>query len=151
MSATKNKHVSERIRPHKIVQLNVIQFVRKSFLFLFLPSNRSYYKEKRKAENITYLKGLWRRNSNFGLRLQLSEVFGSSSNFCKFLALAPERFGPVKTKNHCIICTNRLPNKLMSVGLEPKFQAPAQANENFGYGSSHPKLLGLQLHRPAYN
>ena len=37
--------------------------------------------------------GLWSRNSNFGLLLQASKIF----------APAPERLGPLKTKNHYII------------------------------------------------
>jgi len=28
------------------------------------------------------------------------------------LAPAPERFGPLKTKNHCINCTRRFPRKV---------------------------------------
>jgi len=39
----------------------------------------------------------------------------------------------------------------MSMELEPKFHAPAPHQNFFGSGSSHPKLLGLQLHSPGYS
>jgi len=39
----------------------------------------------------------------------------------------------------------------MSVEPGPKFQAPAPLFNVFGSGSSHPKLLGLRLHSPAYD
>jgi len=72
--------------------------------------------------------GLWTRNSNFGLRIQLqaSKSFGFGSNLWKLLAPAPNRFGPLEAKNLCIICTIGLLHKLfMSVELELMFKAPA--------------------------
>jgi len=45
----------------------------------------------------------------------------------KFQALAPEQFGPLKTKNHCIYQNNWLAPQIMSLELEPKFQGPASA------------------------
>jgi len=38
----------------------------------------------------------------FRAPVQASKVFGSGSNLEKFLAPDPERFAPLKTKNHCI-------------------------------------------------
>jgi len=88
------------------------------------------------------LKFLWIRASKF---------FGSCSEIYKFLAPAPERFGPLKTKNHCNNGTTRSPQKL-SVKPEPEFQAPAPPSKNFWLDSSHPKSLVLQLrlHSPAW-
>jgi len=62
----------------------------------------------RSQNALLFLPGLWNRNSNLGLRFQVSNFFGSGSNLEKFLAPAPKRFGPSKTKNHCIICKTRL-------------------------------------------
>jgi len=73
--------------------------------------------------------GLWSRNSNFRLKLQPLKV----------LAPTPKRFGRLKTKNLCIVCTTHLPNKL-SVEWEPKFQAPAPVIQNF-LGSSSTALV----------
>jgi len=36
--------------------------------------------------------------------------------------LAPERFDPLKTTNHCFICTNHLPNKLCLLNGNPDFR-----------------------------
>jgi len=51
-----------------------------------------------------------------------------------FLTPAPEKCGPLKTKNHCItisiIYTTRLPHKQF-VGPKPKFQAPAPPPKSF--------------------
>ena len=52
---------------------------------------------------LVLVRGLWSRNSNFGLQLQASRCFGSSSNLQNFLASTPERFSSIKTKSHCII------------------------------------------------
>jgi len=43
----------------------------------------------------------------FRAPVQASKFFGSGSNLEKFLAPAPERLGPLKTKNHGIICKTR--------------------------------------------
>ena len=40
-----------------------------------------------------------------------AQISDSGSRHLNFLAPSPERFGPVKTKNHCFICATRLPNK----------------------------------------
>jgi len=57
--------------------------------------------------------------------------------------LAPEQFGPLKIKTHCIICTNSLAPQTMSVEqVQLKFQAPAPPSINFYSGSSHPNCLG---------
>jgi len=42
----------------------------------------------------------------------LDQFVGSGPNISKFLALAPERFGPLKTKNLCNNGATRLPHKL---------------------------------------
>jgi len=78
--------------------------------------------------------GLWSRNSNFGLRLQLlaSKFFGSGSRTIW------------SNENYCFICTTHWPNKL-SVGREPEFQTPLYHLKIFGSDSSHPELLGLRL------
>jgi len=60
---------------------------------------------------------------------------GSSSRHLKFLAPAPERFGSLKTKNHCIICTIGLLHKL-SVERDLTFQAPAPSFKIFCSGST---------------
>jgi len=57
-----------------------------------------------------------------------------------FLAPAPERCDPMKTKNHCIICTTRPANCVCGTGTQIS-----------GSGSSYPKLLGLRLHSPGGN
>ena len=50
-----------------------------------------------------------------------TQISGSGSRHLKFLT--PVRFGP-QTKNHCFICTTRLPNKLCLLN----------GNPNSGYG-----------------
>jgi len=40
------------------------------------------------------------------------KTLGSDSRHLNIFALAPERFGPLKTKSHCIICTTHMPHKL---------------------------------------
>jgi len=57
--------------------------------------------------------GRWSRNSNFMLQPQPRHL--------KFLAPAPERFAPLKTENHCIICTTRLHHKLCLWNCKPNF------------------------------
>jgi len=64
---------------------------------------------------------LWSSNSNFRLQLQASLFYSSSSNIYKFLAPAPKRFGPLKTKTHCIICATHLPHKLFLWKQNPNF------------------------------
>jgi len=40
----------------------------------------------------------------------------------KCLTPAPERFGPLQSKRHCIIYTTRLPNKLRLWNRNPNFR-----------------------------
>jgi len=53
--------------------------------------------------------GLWSRYLNFRLQVQSSEVCGSGSTSKSFWL---KLFGPLKTENHCVICTTLLPLKL---------------------------------------
>jgi len=56
-----------------------------------------------------------------------------------FLVLAPERFGPLKTKNHWIICTTRLPNmpnKLCLLNRNPNFRLRFHHLNSLGSGST---------------
>jgi len=66
-------------------------------------------------------------NQGSGARIKISV---SSSRHLKFLTLAPEQFGTLKTENHCIMCTVGLFKKL-SVERELKFPAPALPCKNF--------------------
>ena len=81
--------------------------------------------------------GMWSRNSNFRLQLQASKI----------LAPAPERFGPLKTKNHCIICATRFPHKMRLWNWRPNFRL--RLHHLKAFDSGHSKLLGLRLHSPA--
>jgi len=47
---------------------------------------------------------------------------GSSSRYPKFFAPAPERFGPINTKNQCVICTNGLLHKLCRLNRNSYFR-----------------------------
>jgi len=76
---------------------------------------------------------------------------GSSSRHLNFLAPVPEHFGPLKSKNHYIICTTLLHHKPCLWNRYPNFRIQLQHLKIFGSGSSHPKLLGLRLHSPACN
>jgi len=62
-----------------------------------------------------------------------------------FFPLAPEQFGPLKTKKHCIICTSGL---LYQICL-------LNRNSNFRLRLHHSKFLGtsfrLRLHSPGWN
>jgi len=57
---------------------------------------------------------------------------GSSSRHLKFLAPIPKRFGPLETKNHCIICTIGLFHKLCLLN----------GNSNFRLRLHHSKFFG---------
>jgi len=81
-----------------------------------------------------------------GARTQIS---GSGSRRLNIWTPVPEQFGTLKTKNHCIICGTRLPKKLCLWNWNPNFNLQLQHRKISGSGSSHPKLLGLQLHSPA--
>jgi len=62
---------------------------------------------------------------------------------------APERFGPLKTKHLCNICTTCLPQKLRLWKRNPNVRLWPHHLTNFGSGP--PKLLELWLHSPAFN
>jgi len=99
--------------------------------------------ETRKA-NHELAAGLWSLNSNFVLRFQAFQFLGSDCNIWKFLAPGPEEFGPLKNKNHCIICTTRLPHKFCLWNRNTNCRFRLHHLKIFGSG--HPKLLGLRLH-----
>jgi len=91
------------------------------------------------------------RNSNFGLRLQLqvSKIFGTGSNLKKFLAPAQERFSPLKTKNHCIICTVGLLQKLCLLNRNSNFRLQLRFHQSKLFGSGSNRLLP-RLHSPCW-
>ena len=66
-----------------------------------------------------------------------------------FLVLAPERFGPLKTKNHCITCITRLRHKKCLRNRNQSLRLRPQHLKAFGSFSDHPKLFGFRLHSPA--
>jgi len=102
--------------------------------------------------------GVLSRNSNFRFRLQLqaSKVFGSGCNIYKFLAPAPERFGPLKTKKPFYIGPSHLPNKLCLWNRNPNFRLRLH-HQNFLTPAPVPAIPNqfdsdseLRLHNPGW-
>jgi len=75
-------------------------------------------------------------------------MFGSGSKLWKFLTAAPEWFGPLKNKNHCIVCTIGLLHQIRLLNGNSNFRLQFHHSKFFSSGCSHPKLLGFQLHSP---
>jgi len=67
----------------------------------------------------TQISGSSSRHLNFWLWLQRLEVLGPT----------PERVGPLKVKNHCVICTTRLPNKLCLWNRNPNSRLQLQPSK----------------------
>jgi len=78
-----------------------------------------------------------RDRHGYGARTQ---ILGCGFRHLKFLAPAPDQFGPLKTKKHCYLYSRFAPQN-MSVERELKFQL--QLHHSKYFSSSHPKLLGL--------
>jgi len=83
--------------------------------------------------------GLWSQYSNFRLRLQHLE---------KFLATAPEQFGP-KTEKYCIVCVLACPTNY-PVEVEPRFQAPAPPSKRFWLWLRPSKIAWAPAPQPCY-
>jgi len=57
-----------------------------------------------------------------------AQISDSGSRHLNFLAPSPERFGPVKTKNHCFICATRLQQCLLNGN--PNFRLRLHSSDN---------------------
>ena len=69
----------------------------------------------------------------------------------KFLTPAPAWFGPLWTKNNCIICAIGLLHKLCLLKGSSNLRLRLHHLKFFFSGSGHAKLLGLRLHSPGWN
>ena len=75
-------------------------------------------------------------------------IFWLLLQYIEVLAPATERFGPLKTHNDCIICTTRLPNKLLLRNWNPNSRLRLQPLKVFGSGYSHPHFAWAPAPQP---